>query len=346
MGQPRGQPRAQLQAQPAGQPQGDPQGQPQAQPRAQPRPGVALALQGGGAHGAFTWCVLDQLLEDGLQVDAVCGVSSGAILGALLVQGLVRGGNHGARREMRRLWQRVTQAHLLSPLQNGPLERWLWGWDLSNSLIWRGWEMAMRLFSPAQLNPFGHNPLRPLLADLLEPALLTQPRAPRLTVAVTDVETGQALLYDNSSVTTEVLVASACLPFVFPAVQVGDHACWDGGYAGNPPLGPLLKPTPPEELILVRAQPARRPGVPTTPMEIMNRLNEIACHNVLAAELAALPPTVRLTSVDADDALLDLPISSKFNGEADFLSELFEAGRSAAAASGISQRLTARTAAD
>lgn len=315
-------------------------------PGAHPRPAVALALQGGGAHGAFTWGVLDRLLEDGLAIDALCGVSSGAILGTLMVQGLVRGGPTGARREMRRLWQRVAQAHQLSPLQNGPLERWLWGWDLSNSLIWRGWEMAMRLFSPAQLNPFGHNPLRPLLTDLLEPALLAHPSAPRLTVAVTDVETGQALLYDNSNITAEVLVASACLPFVFPAVQVGDRACWDGGYAGNPPLGPLLQPAPPETLILVRAQPARRPGVPTTPMEIMNRLNEIACHNVLAAELAALPPGIRLISVDADEALLDLPISSKFNGEADFLSELFEAGRNAAAVSGIASLSAVRTAAD
>jgi NTE family protein len=312
----------------------------------QPRPGVALALQGGGAHGAFTWGVLDRLLEDGLPVAAVCGVSSGAILGTLLVQGMVRGGHQGARREMRRLWRRVAQAHQLSPLQNGPLERWLWGWDLSNSWIWRGWEMAMRMFSPAQLNPFGHNPLRSLLADLLEPALLTQPGAPRLIVAVTDVETGQALLYDNASVTVEVLVASACLPFVFPAVMVDGRACWDGGYAGNPPLAPLLRPTPPKEIILVRAQPARRPGVPTTPLEIMNRLNEIACHNVLTAELATLPASVHLTSIDADDALLDLPISSKFNGEAEFLSELFEAGRTAAAASGIGQQATLPAAAD
>jgi NTE family protein len=298
-------------------------------PGAGHRPGVALALQGGGAHGAFTWGVLDRLLEDGLLVGAVCGVSSGAILGTLLVQGLVRGGNEGARTEMRRLWQRVAQAHLLSPLQSGPLERWLFGWDLSNSLLWQGWEMAMRLFSPAQLNPFGHNPLRHLLSDLLEPALLTHPAAPRLTVAATDVETGEAVLFDNATVTVEALVASACLPFVFPAVRIGERAYWDGGYAGNPPLGPLLTPAPPDELVLIRAQPGRRPGVPTTPMEIMNRLNEIACHNVLTAELAALPPSVHLTSFSADAALLDLPISSKFNGEAEFLSELFEAGRAA-----------------
>ena len=296
------------------------------------RPVVALALQGGGAHGAFTWGVLDRLLQDGLRPDRICGVSSGAILGTFLVQGLVRGGPEGARAEMRRLWRLVAQAHRMSPLQNGPLERWLWGWDLSNSLAWRGLEMAMRLFAPAQLNPFGHNPLRPLLSGLLEPALLTHPSAPLLTVAATEVETGQAALFGNAEISVDVLLASACLPFVFPAVEIGGRAYWDGGYAGNPPLGPLLQPDVPDELILVRAQPARRPGVPSTPMEITNRLNEIACHNVLTAELAALPDSVRLTSYDADAALLDLPISSKFNGEAEFLSGLFEAGRKVAAA--------------
>ena len=293
-------------------------------------PRVALALQGGGAHGAFTWGVLDRLLEDGLRPTRICGVSSGAIIGTIMVQGLVRGGPEGARAEMRRLWRRVAQAHRLSLLQNGPLERWLWGWDLSNSLAWRGLEMAMRLFAPAQINPFGHNPLRPLLTGLLEPELLTHKSAPRLTVAATDVATGEAVLFDNAAISVDVLLASACLPFVFPAVEIDGRAYWDGGYAGNPPLGPLLRPDLPDELILVRAQPARRPGVPSTPMEITNRLNEIACHNVLAAELAALPPELRVTSYDADTALLDLPISSKFNGEAEFLSELFQAGRTAA----------------
>jgi NTE family protein len=290
---------------------------------------TALALQGGGAHGAFTWGVLDRLLEEGISIDRVCGVSSGAIIGTILVQGLVRGGPGAAREDMRKLWRRVAQAHAMSPLQNAPLERWLWGWDLSNSVMWRGLEMAMRLFSPAQINPFGHNPLRLLLADLIDRKLLTDPRAPVLTVAATDVATGDATFFGNASIDADVLCASACLPFVFPAVQIGRHAYWDGGYSGNPPLGPLLHPEPPDVLILIRAQPARRPGVPTTPMEITNRLNEIACQNVLTAELAALPPSVRLISYDADSALLDLPISSKFNGEAEFLSELFEAGRAA-----------------
>ena len=294
---------------------------------------VALALQGGGAHGAFTWGVLDRLLEEGQRIDRISGVSSGAILAVMVTQGLVRGGPEGARQEMKRLWRRVARGHAMSPLQAAPLERWLWGWDLSNSVMWQGMEMAMRLFSPAQLNPFGHNPLRLLLADLIEPRLLTDPSAPVLTVSATDVASGEAVHFGNAEITVDVLCASACLPFVFPAVQIGRRSFWDGGYSGNPPLGPLLQPDPPDELILIRAQAAHRAKVPTTPMEITNRLNEIACQNVLAAELAALPPAVRVTSYDADEALLDLPISSKFNGEAEFLSELFQAGRAAAGAS-------------
>jgi NTE family protein len=294
-------------------------------------PAVALALQGGGAHGAFTWGVLDRLLEDGVRIDRICGVSSGAILGVMLVQGLVRDGREGAREEMRKLWRRVADAHAMSPIQAAPLERWLWGWDLSNSVMWQGMEWAMRMFSPSQLNPFGHNPLRLLLTGLVEPALLVHPSAPALTVSATDVATGEAELFGNESIDVDVLCASSCLPFVFPAVQIGGRHYWDGGYAGNPPLSPLLQPDLPQKLIVIRAQAGIRKKVPSTPMEITNRLNEIACQNVLAAELAALPAHVKVTTYDADGALLDLPISSKFNGEADFLSELFQAGRRAAA---------------
>jgi NTE family protein len=291
---------------------------------------VALALQGGGAHGAFAWGVLDRLLEDGLDVSAVSGVSSGALLGTVLVQGFVRGGRPGARRAMQQLWRRLGQAHAVSPLQNGPLERWFWGWDLSNNLVWQGLETTMRLFGPAQLNPFGHNPLRLVLEDLVDREALTSRNAPRLTVAATDVETGKAVLFNNAAIDVDVLLASCCLPFVFPAVEIGGRGYWDGGYAGNPPLAPLLTPPPPRELVLIRAQPARRPGIPKTPTEILNRLNEIACENVLSMELAALPPSIRLRRYDADGALLSLPISSKFNAEPDFVRELFEAGRKVA----------------
>jgi NTE family protein len=293
---------------------------------------VALALQGGGSHGAFTWGVVDRLLEDGQRIDSICGVSSGAMIGVMVTQGLVRGGPAAARADMRRLWQRVAGAHMLSPLQAAPMERWLFGgWDLSNSMLWQGVEMAMRMFGPAQMNPFAHTPMQLLLEDLIDPHLLSDPQAPRLTVAATDVETGRAAFFGNADIDVDVLCASACLPFVFPAVEIKGRAYWDGGYAGNPPLTPLLEPDLPAELILVRAQAAHRPGVPTTPTEITNRLNEIACQNVLTAELAALPASVRLRVYDADDALVDLPISSKVNGEEAFLKQLFEAGRGAVA---------------
>jgi NTE family protein len=291
--------------------------------------GVALALQGGGAHGAFTWGVLDRLLEDGLNPDAICGVSSGAIIGTMLAQGMVRDGRDGARAEMRKFWRAMAQAHSLSPLQSAPLERWLWGWDMSNSVLWQGLEMTMRMFSPAQLNPFGHNPLWYFLDDLVDPHLLQDPRAPKVFVSATDVESGRAVIFDNRAIDADVLCASACLPFVFPAVRIGERAYWDGGYSGNPPLTPLLQPVAPRHLILIRAQPHVRSGVPSTPTEITNRLNEIACQNVLEAELAALPDGITLTSYDADEALAHLPISSKFNGEEAFLTTLFESGRAA-----------------
>ncbi|MDE2200024.1 MAG: patatin-like phospholipase family protein [Rhodospirillales bacterium] len=293
---------------------------------------LALALQGGGVHGAYAWGVLDRLLEDGLAPTRVCGVSSGALLAAMLVQGLVKGGAAGARREMRRLWDRIAQAHALNPLQNGPLERWLWGWDLSNSFLWQGMEAAMRLFSPAQLNPFGHNPLRPVISDLLDRDALRHPSAITLTIAATDVETSGSRQWGNAAVTVDTLLASCCLPMVFQAVEIDGRAYWDGGYSGNPPLAPLLRPTLPRELVLIRAQPAHRPGAPHSPAEVLNRLNEIACHGVLEAELANLPASIRLTSYDADRVLGDLPLSSKFNADTAFLTHLFEAGRTAARA--------------
>jgi NTE family protein len=248
--------------------------------------------------------VVDRLLEDGQRIDSICGVSSGAMIGVMVTQGLVRGGPAARRPHVPILWQRVASAHALSPLQAAPMERWLFGgWDLSNSMLWQGVEMAMRMFSPAQMNPFAHTPMQLLLNDLIDPHLLSDPRAPRLTVAATDVETGEAAFFGNAEIDVDVLCASACLPFVFPAVTIKGRAYWDGGYAGNPPLAPLLQPDPPGELILVRAQAARRPGVPTTPTEITNRLNEIACQNVLTVELATLPASVTLRVYEADEAL-------------------------------------------
>lgn len=292
--------------------------------------GSALALQGGGAHGAFAWGALDTLTERGRRFDRVCGVSSGALTAVAYVQGWARGGPEGARAEMARLWRRLAQAHALSPLRSTPFDRWMWGWDIGNTWAWQSLDVASRLFSPAQLNPFGLNPLRTVVLDVLDRKLLASAAAPRLAVGVTDVETGQAVIFENERVDVNVLLATCCLPFLFPSVRIAGRAYWDGGYSGNPPLAPLLRPRTPRTLVLLRAQVRSRSDVPGTPSEITNRLTEIACQGVLDAELAALPAGVQVESYAADAALRNLPISSKFNAEAAFLAKLFEAGREAA----------------
>jgi NTE family protein len=260
-----------------------------------------------------------------------------------MVQGLVENGTEGARAAMRRLWDSISAAGAMGLMQRSPLERFLYGADLSSNVLCAGLETTMRLFSPHQLNPLGHNPLRPLLEDMLRPDLLQSPRAPRLFVGATDVETGAPVMFSGAEITVDVLLASACLPLIFPAVEIGGRAYWDGGYSGNPPLWPLLTPMP-RDLVLIRGQPERRRGVPRTPAEIMNRLNEIACHTVLETELSALPPGIRLVSVEADPALADLPISSKFNTDGPFLMELFQAGRLAADRALSAARMSDRTA--
>jgi NTE family protein len=295
--------------------------------------GTAVALQGGGTHGAFSWGVLDRLVEGGLHIDTICGVSSGSLLAVAYAQGAVRGGRDAAREEMRALWRRAGTSHSFTPVLEGlPPSPWSWGWNLANNLAnniaQQGAETMLRLFSPAQLNPLGLNPLRTLVTSVLDPALLCHPEAPRVTISATDVQTGAPRFFTNEEITVDSLLASCCLPFVFPPVEIEGRAYWDGAYSGNPPLGPLLqRPHLPRELILIRAQPSHRPGTPTKPDEIFNRLHEIACQATLDAELAALPPEVRLIDYKGDATLLALPLSTKLSAEADMIAQLYAAGR-------------------
>jgi NTE family protein len=293
---------------------------------------IVLALQGGGAHGAFTWGALDRLIEDGFAFAAVSGVSSGAMIAAMAVQGFVQNGPHGARKSMRELWERVSAGDIFGPVASS-LD-WMWGWDktreLGNELAWQGMTNALRMFSPGQLNPFGQNPLEPLLYDLLDTDALCHPTAPRLFIAATDVESGQAKIFSNVEITVPVLLASCCIPMMFPAVNIGGRHYWDGGYSCNPALTPLLAPKP-DVLVLIRAQPRIRKGVPNSTADIVHRLHEIAFQAPLDAELSDLPKSVRLHDISADAALAAHPLTSKLKTERDFLKRLFEAGREAAA---------------
>jgi NTE family protein len=286
-----------------------------------------LALQGGGAHGAYSWGALDRLLEDGWAFGAISGVSSGAMLAAMAVQGWRHDGAPGARAHMRRLWERVAEAHVFAGMTN-PFEG-SWGWDqglaLGTEMAWHGLTQALRLFSPAQLNPFGQNPLKPLLEELLDLEAIRDPAAPRLYVAATDVQSGAPVIFDNASVSVDALLASACIPMMFPAVVIGGRALWDGGYSCNPALAPLLTPLP-RRLVLIRAQPRRRAGVPSSTADIVHRLHEIAFQAPLEAALLGLPAGVTLLDIGAE-ALAAHALTSKMTTDKVFLESLFAAGR-------------------
>jgi NTE family protein len=292
---------------------------------------TVVAIQGGGANGAFAWGALDKLLEDGLRFAAVTGVSSGAMIAAMAVQGFVHNGPKGARRAVTNLWERVAAAHIFGPV-NSAMD-WLWGWDkgleLSQEWAWQGVTAALKLFDPGLLNPFAQNPLAPLLAELLDVDAIQDESAPKLYVAATDVESGRAKIFGNHEISVDVLLASSCIPMMFPAVQIGGRHYWDGGYSCNPALSPVLHPVP-DELILIRAQPRVRKGVPNTTADIVHRLHEIAFQAPLDAELMELPEGVKLRDVNADAALAKHPLVSKMNTEREFLNRLFRAGREAA----------------
>lgn len=292
---------------------------------------TVLAIQGGGAHGAFAWGALDRLIEHGLTFGAVTGVSSGAMIAAMAVQGFVHEGPAGARAAMRRLWEAVAAAHIFGAV-NSSMD-WLWGWDkgleFGNEIAWAGLTNVLRMFNPGQLNPFGQNPLQPLLENLLDVDAIRDPSAPRLYIGATDVESGKTRIFDNAEIGVDVLLASSCIPIMFPAVTIGGRHYWDGGYSSNPALFPVLRHRP-DHLVLIRAQPRARKGVPASTADIVHRLHEIAFQAPLDAELAALPSWVRLQDVSADAALAAHPLISKMNTDREFLNKLFNAGRQAA----------------
>ncbi len=292
---------------------------------------TVLAIQGGGAHGAFAWGALDQLIEHGLRFSAVSGVSSGAMIAAMAVQGFVHDGPNGARAAMRQLWEDVIAAHIFAPI-NSSMD-WLWGWDKgleqANEMAWAGLTNILRMFSPGQLNPFGQNPLQKLLENLLDVDAIRDPAAPRLYIGATDVESGKTHIFGNADISVDVLLASSCIPIMFPAVTINGRHYWDGGYSCNPALSPVLAHQP-DHLVLIRAQPRIRKGVPSSTADIVHRLHEIAFQAPLDAELAVLPKSIRLQDISADSALSAHPLISKMNTEREFVNKLFQAGRHAA----------------
>jgi NTE family protein len=195
---------------------------------------VDFALQGGGAHGAFTWGALDRLLEEPwLQIDGISGTSAGAMNAAVLVDGHAQGGADAARSALEAFWRSVSRAALLSPLRRGFLDVLLDRWSLDHSPVFVAMDMMARLFSPYDLNPGGFNPLRQILAERIDFERLG--RAPiKLFVTATNVRTGQGRVFRNRDITPDVLLASACLPTMFQAVEIEGDSYWDVATPATP----------------------------------------------------------------------------------------------------------------
>jgi NTE family protein len=201
-----------------------------------------LALQGGGAHGAFTWGVLDRLLEDErIAFDGITATSAGAMNAAVLAYGLAAGGREGARQALAGFWRRISRAALAGPLQPSPLDRLLGNHSLSFSPAFLGLDLVTRLMSPYDFNPFNLNPLRDVLRATVDFDVLAHAACPvKLFISATNVETGKVRVFERREVTVDAVMASACLPFLFQAVEIDGEHYWDGGYMGNPALFPVI----------------------------------------------------------------------------------------------------------
>jgi NTE family protein len=221
---------------------------------------VDLGLQGGGAHGAFTWGVLDRLLEESwLRFDGVSGTSAGAMNAVVMADGLAAGGPPQARAELEQFWKRVSDAALLSPLRRGPLEILSGRWTLDYSPVFAAMDIAARVLSPYDVNPFGANPLRRILADSVDFERLV--RAPiKIFVTATNVRTGRGRVFRNTDITPDVLLASACLPTLFQAVEIDGDPYWDGGYSGNPTMAPLIRECSSSDTISCRSTRSSGPA--------------------------------------------------------------------------------------
>jgi NTE family protein len=306
-----------------------------------------LALQGGGSHGAYTWGVLDRLLEEpDLIIQGISGTSAGAMNGAVLVSGFELGGAQGARSALDAFWHDISAVgEKSSPLKQFPWEKAREGFNLDNAMSYRFFESVTHMSSPYEWNPMNLNPLRKVVEQHVDFAAV-QRSSIQLFVAATHVASGQAKVFHGKALTVDAVLASACLPTLYQAVEIDGEAYWDGGYMGNPVLWPLIYNTPTQDLLLVQVNPLYRAGVPKRAYEISNRLNEISFNSSLIAELRAVAfvqdllaekkvsehayKNIFMHLIEAHTPMADLDASSKVNVSMAFLLHLKAIGRSVA----------------
>jgi len=301
-----------------------------------PRKQLNLALQGGGAHGAYTWGILDRLLdEEDIDIAGISGTSAGAMNAAILVDGFTKGGRAQAKAALHAFWQEVSQySSVFSPIRQNPLEHLQHGWNLDMSAAYGMYDMLSRMFSPYELNPLNINPLKNVLERVLDVKNLQACSIIQLFVTATEVATGQPRVFKCEDITVDALVASACIPFLFQAVEIDEQAYWDGGYVGNPSIWPLIYNTKCNDIMLVQINPVTRAGTPKRAVDIINRLNEISFNTSLISEMRAIHFVSKLIErgdldskrykrlnmhmIEAPAEMHELTASSKLNADWDF----------------------------
>lgn len=308
---------------------------------------INLALQGGGAHGAFTWGVLDRILEDGrLWIEAISGTSAGAMNAVVVADGLMRDGCSGARIALHEFWSAVSRASRMSPIQRAPLDMFMGNWSMDCSPGYIFLDFLSRLASPYELNPWRLNPLQDILEKVVDFEKVRCCDQTKVFVSATNVETGRVKVFDPRSLTSDMVMASACLPYMFQAVEIDGVPYWDGGFMGNPVLFPFYDATDCRDIVIVQINPIERKGAPRTARDILNRMNEITFNGSLLKELRSVDFVRRLIEqgkldprhyrqlkihiVEAQAQLAPLGASTKLNAEWAFLRHLFEIGRRAA----------------
>lgn len=310
---------------------------------------INLALQGGGAHGAFAWGVLDRLLEDErIAFEGLSATSAGAMNAVTLAYGMTLGGREGARKALTQFWRRVAHAGMISPLQPTWFERVQHNHSLENSPAFVVFDLVSRLYSPYQFNPLNYNPLKQVLEQTVDFEQLRKHSAVKLFLSATNVRTGKVKVFGNDEMSADAVLASACLPFMFQAVSINGESYWDGGYMGNPAIFPLIYECESRDIVIVHINPIERMETPTTARDILNRINEISFNSSLMREMRAIAFVTKLIdegaienrrmkrmlvhAIEAQDFMRELGVSSKLNADWEFLTHLRDVGRERAEA--------------
>ncbi|WP_349631197.1 patatin-like phospholipase family protein [Bradyrhizobium sp. AUGA SZCCT0222] len=309
---------------------------------------INLALQGGGAHGAFTWGVLDRLLDEkDVAFEGLSATSAGAMNAAVFAYGLSVGGREGARKALTDYWKRVSDAASLGPLQPSPIDRLLGNHKLTWSPVFSLLSFVTRVLSPYEFNPSDYNPLREVVEQSIDFEVLKRPDCPvKLFLSATNVRTGKVKIFSGAEISASAVMASACVPTMFHAVEIDGEAYWDGGYMGNPALFPLIYNCKSSDIVIVHINPLFRKELPHAAVDILNRINEISFNSSLMREMRAVSFITRLVkqnhivggdvrqifihSVADDEFMGALSPTSKYNADWDFLVFLRDQGRKCA----------------